>query len=93
MVEFLDKRYYSLRSRADGSCIFLQHSKEKNIYECLIYDSRPILCRLYPFHFEQIHSDSFLLKLMPCLGINRRCGELVDTKFIITHVGSFINSV
>jgi len=85
-VEFLDDVHGSLKNKADGSCVFLQLNKERRFSECSVYDSRPALCRLYPFHFEKISPSSFMLKILPCRGINRRYGELVDERFIITHL-------
>ena len=85
-AEFLDDAHGNLRSKADGSCVFLQVDKERHFFECSVYDSRPALCRLYPFHFEKINPNSFMLKILPCRGLNRRYGELVDEKFIITHL-------
>jgi len=84
--EFLDAVHGSLKNRANGSCIFLQLNKERNVYECSVYDSRPTLCRLYPFHLEKISPNSFMLKILPCRGINRRKGEFVDERFIIVHL-------
>jgi len=85
-VEFLDDVHGSLKNKADGSCVFLQLNKERHFYECSVYDSRPALCRLYPFHFEKISPNSSMLKILPCRGINWRYGELVDERFIITHL-------
>jgi len=85
-VEFLDGIHGRLKNKADGSCVFLQLDKERNFSECSVYDLRPALCRLYPFHFEKISPNSFMLKILPCRGINRRHGELVDEKFILTYL-------
>jgi Fe-S-cluster containining protein len=85
-AEFLDSVYCSLKNRGDGSCVFLQLKKERDVYECSVYDSRPVLCRLYPFYLEEKSPSLFMLKIMPCRGINGRYGELVDERFIITHL-------
>jgi len=85
-VEFLDGAHGNLKNKADGSCVFLQFDKERHFFECSVYDSRPVLCKLYPFHFEKINPSSLILKILPCRGINRRYGELVDERFIITHL-------
>ena len=85
-AEFLDAAHGSLKNKADGSCVFLQLDKERRVSECSVYDYRPILCRLYPFHLEKISPGSFMLKILPCRGINRRCGGLIDERFIITHL-------
>jgi Fe-S-cluster containining protein len=79
--------YGSLKNKEDGSCIFLRFDPEKDRYECLIYDFRPILCRLYPFDFEKISPGSFVLKLIPCCrGLDNPDGELVDAEFITNHL-------
>jgi Fe-S-cluster containining protein len=72
-----------LGKRDDGSCIFLRFDDNLKIYECSIYDVRPVLCRIYPFDFERIDSNSFMLKFIPCCrGLNSPDGELVDEKFV-----------
>jgi len=77
----------SLKNKEDGSCVFLKFDAEKNRYECLIYDFRPALCRLYPFDFERISPGFVVLKLIPCCrGLNNPNGELVDEEFITNHL-------
>jgi Fe-S-cluster containining protein len=72
-----------LKSKEDGSCVFLSFDAEKNVYECSIYEVRPALCRLYPFDFERISSNFFMLKLIPCCkGLYKRYGELVNKNFV-----------
>jgi Fe-S-cluster containining protein len=77
----------SLKNREDGACIFLVFDAKQNRYECSIYDFRPILCRLYPFDFQRISTDSIVLKLIPCCrGLNNPDGKLVDERFINKHL-------
>jgi len=77
----------SLKNKEDGSCVFLKFDAEKNGYECSIYDFRPVLCRLYPFEFEGINSNSVMLKFVPCCrGLNNPDGELVDKGFITNYL-------
>lgn len=79
--------FLNLGKRDDGSCIFLRFDDKLKVYECSIYDIRPALCRIYPFHFERIDSNSFLLKFIPCcMGLNGPDGELVDERFISNHL-------
>ncbi len=60
---------------------------ERDCHECLIYDSRPILCRLYPFHFDRISQGSIVLKVIPCCrGLKDPEGELVDKDFVNNHL-------
>jgi len=76
-----------LKNKEDGSCVFLKFDAKKNHYECLIYDFRPVLCRLYPFDFEKIGPNSIVLKLIPCCrGLNNPDGEPVDEEFITIHL-------
>jgi len=76
-----------LGKRDDGSCVFLRFSDKLKIYECSIYDVRPVLCRVYPFNFERVDSDSFMLKFIPCCkGLNSPDGELVDEKFVSNYL-------
>jgi len=85
-AKFLEATQGSLGNKASGSCVFLELDKEKGVYECTVYHHRPALCRLFPFHFEKTHPNSYILKIMPCRGISRRIGELVDERFIIAHL-------
>lgn len=76
-----------LRKRDDGSCVFLRFNEKSKIYECSIYDARPVLCRIYPFDFERIDSNSFMLRFIPCCkGLNSPDGELVDERFISNYL-------
>jgi Fe-S-cluster containining protein len=77
----------NLKNSNDGSCIFLKSSPTRGVYECPIYDSRPALCRLYPFDSEKVSPNSFTLKLIPCCnGLNTEDGELVNENFITKHL-------
>jgi len=84
--EFLDANHGCLKNKASGECVFLRFDEEKHAYECSVYNHRPALCKLYPFHFEKTSSNSLLLRIMPCMGINRRYGELFDEKLIVAHL-------
>jgi len=76
-----------IKNKKDSSCIFLGKDKEKGIYECTIYDARPVLCRLYPFDLKRTSANSFLLKIIPCCkGLNNEDGEFVDESFITKHL-------
>lgn len=76
-----------IKDRPDGSCIFLKMDEKRGMYECSIYEYRPVLCRLYPFHLERVDSRSFLLKVIPCCrGLNDPEGEPVNEEFILRHL-------
>lgn len=73
-----------LKSREDGSCIFLKFDPEREKYSCMIYDSRPALCRLYPFDFQKINTRSLMLRVIPCCrGLSTQNGAMVDERFIV----------
>jgi Fe-S-cluster containining protein len=84
-TEFLNAQG-GLKNRASGSCVFLRFDAERDIYKCSVYHHRPALCRVYPFCFEKTSRDTLSLEIMPCRGLSRRSGELVDEKFILTHL-------
>ena len=75
-----------MKNREDGSCIFLRTDENRNAYECSIYEIRPILCRLFPFEIKRIEIGSFLLKILPCNGLNDADGGLVNKRFVVKHL-------
>jgi len=82
-TDFLDVDQNSIRSRTDGSCIFLSFDIPTRLHKCSVYNLRPTLCRLYPFRFERSGRDSYSLRLIPCCnGLNTKDGESVDADFI-----------
>jgi Fe-S-cluster containining protein len=85
-AEFLEAANGRLRSTVSGSCVLLKFDSQKRFYECTVYPYRPALCRLYPFHVEKTSSDTLVLKLLPCRGINRRVGAIIDERFLIGNV-------
>jgi len=83
ITDFLDVGQNRIRSRTDGSCIFLSFDASTRLHNCSIYSIRPALCRLYPFSFERSRENSYTLKLIPCCnGLNTKDGESIDTDFI-----------
>jgi Fe-S-cluster containining protein len=76
----------AMKNRKDGSCIFLRTDEKGNAYECSIYEIRPILCRLFPFEIKRVDIGSFLLKILPCNGLNDADGELVNKRLIVKHL-------
>jgi Fe-S-cluster containining protein len=75
--------YGNMKNREDGSCIFLEFDVKLNCYKCSIYDSRPLLCRLYPFSFETGDSNRIALKFIPCCrGLNNPEGEPFNENFV-----------
>jgi Fe-S-cluster containining protein len=75
-----------MKNREDGSCIFLRTDERRNAYECSIYETRPIICRLFPFEIKRIGISYYVLKVLPCSGLNEADGELVNRKFIVKRL-------
>lgn len=78
----------SIKSKKDGSCIFLKtNEKNNNSYKCSIYDARPVLCRLYPFDVEKTNANTLLLRIIPCCkGLNNPKGEIMNENFITVQL-------
>jgi len=76
-----------LKQKKDGSCIFLDYDESRGLYECRIYESRPSLCRLYPFEFIFDKNETGILRYIPCCnGLNVHDGRMVDRDFIEEHL-------
>ena len=76
-----------LRRKTDGSCIFLNYNRSDGVYECVIYEARPAVCRLYPFEFIPEGEYSGVLLYIPCCnGLNAEDGEPVNQEFIEGHL-------
>jgi len=85
-AEFLDAQCRP-KNKEDGSCILLKFDAKDKVYECSVYDSRPTLCRLYPFYVESTGPNSYKLMLIPCCnGLNTKDGQLVNEEFIANHL-------
>jgi len=79
--------YGSMKNREDGSCIFLEFDVKLNCYKCSIYDSRPLLCQLYPFNFEMKDSNRIALKFIPCCrGLNNPEGEPLKENIVSNNL-------
>jgi len=84
---FFDAKHACLRSKKDGSCLFLSYNGQEGLHQCSVYSYRPTLCRLYPFKFEKSGPQSYTLNLIPCCnGLNVQNGEEVDEKFFVKHL-------
>lgn len=75
--------YGGLKTRPDGSCVFLNFDEAQNKQICNIYATRPALCRLYPFNFEFLGDNRIALKFIPCcMGLNNPEAKTLDEQFI-----------
>lgn len=70
-VERVEDRFDGLKSRAGGTCVFLDGAKR-----CRVYPVRPRQCRTYPFWPEIVASErTWRREARRCEGIDR--GEVV----------------
>jgi Fe-S-cluster containining protein len=77
--KFLESESNGMKSKKDGSCIFLEFEAKQNRYRCNIYDFRPLLCRLYPFSLEFTNSSQVALRFIPCCrSLNNSKGETLN---------------
>lgn len=77
----------SLKTKKDGSCIFLQYDRKNSYSICNIYDARPTLCSLYPFRIEKLDSNQIAFKFIPCCkGLNKKKGKILDKKFFLENL-------
>ena len=82
--KFLNVKEATLKSRRDGSCLFLSFNTKKGLYQCSVYAHRPTFCRLYPFQFEKSGPQSYALNFIPCCnGLNVMDGEVINEKFYV----------
>ena len=71
----------TLKTRKDGSCIFLTQNTEMEII-CSVYEFRPVLCKVYPFMIESLHPNTIAFKFIPCCkGLNNPEGKILDENF------------
>ncbi|MCW4016987.1 MAG: YkgJ family cysteine cluster protein [Candidatus Bathyarchaeota archaeon] len=93
-AENLPQMCGTLKTRPDGSCIFLQQDLEQNCFTCSIYDYRPSLCRLYPFSLENLDSKRIALKIIPCcMGLNNPEGNVLDYKFVSCYLEHLLDVI
>ena len=102
LEEFLQKEHSSrqynsrvignLKNKKDGSCIFLKSTKGKRIKSCTIYDSRPILCRLFPFKIAKTDKRIFSFEVIPCCnGLNDyENGDNIDEIYFKKNIHSLL---
>lgn len=55
---------YALKTKTDGSCVFLENKR------CKIYDSRPSICRVYPYMLHREADDSGKVDWRQISGLN-----------------------
>jgi Fe-S-cluster containining protein len=64
---------YEMRKSADGTCMFLAEGT------CIIYASRPLVCRYYPFELRTLRSGRLVFsfaKECPGMGRGRLLGKV-----------------
>jgi Fe-S-cluster containining protein len=81
----------ALKTREDGSCIFLTQNSNKSHINCSIYEVRPVLCRIYPFMIESLDQKKMAIKFIPCCkGLNNPEGKILDEKFFSEKLNEFM---
>lgn len=79
-----------LKTREDGSCVFLTQNSNMNYFICSIYKVRPVLCRIYPFMIESLDQNKMVIKFIPCCkGLNNPEGKILDEKFFSRKLNQF----
>ena len=69
-----------------NNCIFYKNNK------CLIYNIRPVDCRLYPFDIIKINNNFYLiLYLLDCIDYARFYNESLKIDSLITDIVPLIN--
>ncbi|MEJ2241841.1 MAG: YkgJ family cysteine cluster protein, partial [Candidatus Bathyarchaeota archaeon] len=77
----------ALKTKKDGSCIFLQYENKISCNICNIYDFRPTLCNLYPFRIEKLDSNRIAFKFIPCCkGLKNPKGKVLDKEFFLENL-------
>ncbi len=66
-----------LNSRVNSTCPFLFHeASEDNVeYLCNIYESRPLVCRIYPLKYDK--DESLFMRFLPA---EHRCFECITNE-------------
>ena len=91
---FLDENQLNLRSREDGSCVFLSLDSLGTLHKCSVYCFRPTLCRLYPFQFQKLNENRYALRLITCCnGLNTGDGVPINKSFVVRLVNSELSGL
>lgn len=65
---------YEIKKRKNGKCIFLENNR------CIVYSSRPLICRFYPFELKGTNSKKFkFLYTEECPGLKK--GQLLNKNY------------
>ena len=81
----------ALKTREDGSCVFLTQNSNMECINCSIYEVRPVLCRIYPFTIERLDQNKMAIKFIPCCkGLNNPEGKILEEKFFSRKLNEFM---
>ena len=73
-VEGFEPYTYRMKKTNDGKCLFLKDNS------CSIYETRPLICRFYPFQLKNIRTDRYAFEYTTeCPGIGK--GSKVKKRF------------
>lgn len=79
LAEDQDQDHLTLRTKADGTCIFYDASAAGS-RRCQVYASRPLDCRLYPFTVELIGIEYYWVQYSACADryVSNRIEQLLE---------------
>jgi Fe-S-cluster containining protein len=73
-VEGFEPYVYRMKKTDDGKCVFLKDNS------CSIYETRPLICRFYPFQLKNIRTDRYSFEYTTeCSGIGK--GPQLEKRF------------
>lgn len=85
-VEGFEPYVYRMKKTNDGKCVFLRDNS------CSIYETRPLICRFYPFQLKNIRTDRYAFEYTTeCPGIGK--GTQLKKRFFERLFRKLIESV
>jgi hypothetical protein len=63
--------------------VFVLNSTQKNKPMNVWFTTTDLHCAGFIHHFEKTNTNDFILQIIPCMGLNRRYGEIINETFII----------
>ena len=77
---------YEMQKTENGKCFFLKNNL------CTIYNSRPLICRFYPFQLKNIGNNNYAFSYTDkCPGIGKK--PKLNTTFFENLFHQFINAM
>ena len=74
IVEGFEPYVYCIKKTNEGKCVFLKDNS------CSIYETRPLICRFYPFQLKNIRTERYVFEYTTeCPGIGK--GTRLEKRF------------